>query len=112
MRTLLTQRGMAKPTKGQMKQARAEMEPQYRWLVQLLNAYALIDQNEQRYAALIGALNQNIDYLKNVVLARQGGSEDEPEDGSEDGSQDGGGSDGGSSDVTPVTPEPTPSGDE
>ena len=59
-------------TRGQMKQARAEMEPQYRWLVQLLNAYALIDANEQRYAALIGALNQNIDYLKNVVLARQG----------------------------------------
>jgi len=87
------------------------MEPQYRWLVQLLNAYALIDANEQRYAALIGALNQNIDYLKNVVLARQGGDsgEDEPSD---DGDGDGGGSQdgGGSSDVTPVTPEPTPSG--
>ena len=99
-----------------MKQARAEMEPQYRWLVQLLNAYALIDANEQRYAALIGALNQNIDYLKNVVLARQGGDsgEDEPSEdgdgGSDGGSQDGGSSDGGSSDVTPVTPEPTPSG--
>ena len=49
------------------------MEPQYCWLVQLLNAYALIDQDEQRYQSLIGALNQNIDYLKNVVLARQGG---------------------------------------
>ena len=44
----------------------------HRWLIQLLNAYALIDQDEQRYQSLIGALNQNIDYLKNVVLARQG----------------------------------------
>ena len=64
------------------------MEPQYRWLIQLLNAYALIDQDEQRYQSLIGALNQNIDYLKNVVLARQGSdSEEEPD---EDGEQGGG----------------------
>ena len=66
--------GMAKPTKSQMKAACAQMEPEYRWLIQLLNAYALIDQDEQRYQSLIGALNQNIDYLKNIVLAKQGGS--------------------------------------
>lgn len=103
VRQLLTSRGLAQPAKGEMKAARAATEPEYRWLVAILNATALCDENEYKYADLFQTLNQNIDYLKNVVLARQGaatsdGSEDGGDDSSEDGGSDGGSDDGGSSD--------------
>ena len=49
------------------------MDPEYRWLITALNAYALVDENEHRFDTLIDTLNQNINYLKTVVLARQGG---------------------------------------
>lgn len=71
VRSLLTKRGMAKPAKGAMQAARNAIEPEYRWFITILNAAALIDDDEHRFEALFQALNQNIDYLKNTVLARQ-----------------------------------------
>ncbi|MBO7067571.1 MAG: hypothetical protein J6W52_02665 [Bacteroidaceae bacterium] len=72
LRDLLTQRGMAKAPKGQMKAARAAMEPEYRWLIAVLNAYAIVDDNPQRFATLVAALNSNIDYLR-VHALKDGG---------------------------------------
>jgi hypothetical protein len=63
-----------------MKQARQAVEDEYRQLIQLLNAYALVDDDEHRFDSLFNLLNQNIDYLKNTVLARGGKAEKENND--------------------------------
>lgn len=80
VRDLLTSRGLAKAPKGRMKQARQAVEDEYRQLIQLLNAYALVDDDEHRFDSLFNLLNQNIDYLKNTVLARGGKAEKENND--------------------------------
>jgi hypothetical protein len=80
VRDLLTSRGLAKAPKGRMKQARQAVEDEYRQLIQLLNAYALVDDDEHRFDSLLNLLNQNIDYLKNTVLARGGKAEKENND--------------------------------
>lgn len=83
VRQILTERSAQKPQKGETQAARTAMEPEYRRLIAILNATALCDEDEWKYNDLINTLNQNIDYLKNVVLARQGGvsggEEDEDE---------------------------------
>lgn len=80
VRDLLTSRGLAKAPKGRMKQARQAVEDEYRQLIQLLNAYALVDDDEHRFDSLFNLLNQNIDYLKTTVLARGGKAEKENND--------------------------------
>ena len=80
VRDLLTSRGLAKAPKGRMKQARQAVEDEYRQLIQLLNAYALVDEDKHRFDSLFNLLNQNIDYLKNTVLARGGKAEKENND--------------------------------
>ncbi len=72
VRELITQREMAKAPKGAMKAARTGIEPEYRWLINILNAAALMDDDEHRFDALITALNANIDYLKTNVIPRKG----------------------------------------
>ena len=82
VRDLLTSRGLAKAPKGRMKQARQAVEDEYRQLIQLLNAYALVDDDEHRFDSLLNLLNQNIDYLKTTVLARGGkAAQEEPNNG-------------------------------
>ena len=68
VRDLITQREVAKAPKGAMKAARTLMEPEYRWLIAILNATALMDDDEHRFDALITALNANVDYLKRNAL--------------------------------------------
>lgn len=51
--------------------ARAVTDEEYRLLVQVLNACALLDSTEKRYATLISYLNADIHYYKTVVLARR-----------------------------------------
>ncbi len=68
VRDLITQREMAKAPKGAMKAARTLMEPEYRWLIAILNATALMDDDEHRFDALITTLNANVDYLKRNAL--------------------------------------------
>ena len=82
VRQLLTERGASKAPKGEMQAARSAMEPEYKWMMAIINAAALMSEDPHQFDALIIALNQNIDYLKNVVLARQGG-EGEDEGGDE-----------------------------
>ena len=87
----------AAPDQGAMKQARLAIYPEYRTLIYLLNAFCATSDEPERYAALIRALNDNIDYTRRHAMRRKQKS-DEPQ-------PDGGGTDGGDSDVTPVTPE-------
>lgn len=100
VRQLLTTRGLAKAPKGRMKQARQAVEQEYRQLTQLLNAYALVDDDEHRFDSLFNLLNQNIDYLKNTVLARGAKAEqqEEPTNDSATGGNSGGNGTGGNSD--------------
>ena len=72
VRKLITQREAGKAPKGAMKVARQQMEPEYRWLIAILNAAALMDDDEHRFDPLITVLNANIDYLKKNVI-RKGG---------------------------------------
>ena len=81
LRQLITDRSQSMPAKERMRNARTAMTVEYRWLITALNAYAMVDQDEQRFEVLINKLNGNLDYLKNTVLARKGSSEEEPEDG-------------------------------
>ena len=135
VRELLTQRGLAQAPKGTMKAARAAMEPEYRWLIAILNAAALMSDDEHKFDTLIQTLNQNIDYLKTVVLARQGGggsssggngggggTDDDDNGGGTDPTPSGGGDEpipddpddptpgGGGDEPIPDDPDPTPSG--
>lgn len=80
LRQLITERAATMPAKERMRNARTAMTAEYRWLVTALNAYAMVDQDETRFEALVTKLNGNLDYLKNTVLARRGSSEEELED--------------------------------
>ena len=75
LRDLLTQRGNAKPSKGAMKAARVNMEPEYRWLIAILNAAALMNSDEHAYETLVNTLNNNIDYLRVHALKDGGATE-------------------------------------
>ena len=97
LRQLITDRAATMPAKERMRNARTVMTSEYRWLITALNAYALVDNDEERFNVLITALNGNIDYLKNTVLARKGSSEDEPDEGGDTPEP--------SPEPTPVTPE-------
>ena len=78
-----------------MKQAREAIYPEYRALILVLNSYAAIDADTTRFAALIKALNDNIDYVKIHAISKGDSSE-------EDGGEDEGG------DTPTPEPEPTP----
>lgn len=99
IREKITQRSGELPEAQQMKRARTAMEPEYRALVQILNASAIIYQ-QAGYPELIKTLNGNISYVKIHAMAKGTASSG------------GGGGDqgGGGDDPTPSpTPEPEPS---
>lgn len=116
LRDLLTQRGNAKPSKGAMKAARVNMEPEYRWLIAILNAAALMNSDEHAYETLVNTLNNNIDYLRVHALKDGGATEggggtgtNENENGgggtNENQNENGGGTEQGGG-TTPETPDP------
>ena len=94
LRLKLTQRSASLPAQQAMKQAHEAIYPEYRTLIQVLNAFVITDSDPARFAALVNALNNNIDYVRKHAMAK-GAASDEPQP------EPGGGSD----DVTPVTPE-------
>ena len=117
VRTLMSQRNDERTyqQKAALATARKEADEAYKDFVSMLNAAALMDESEQTYEELISRINELIDYNRKYVVPKKG-SKAEDEDGGD--SEDGGLSDGqsgqqggGSSAVTPVKPEPTPSGD-
>ena len=90
IRRLMTERNAATPEAQAMKQARAAMDEEYRALILILNSYAVVDSDTERFAVLIRALNKNIEYIRKHAMSG-GSSEDEEQEGGD----------------TP-TPEPTP----
>ena len=99
LRDKLTARAAEMPAQKAMKLAREALYPEYRALIQLLNAFALTDSDTTKYASLISALNANIDYVRIHAMtnggATSGGSAD---GGSDSGSDDSGGGDSGGGD--------------
>lgn len=59
-----------------MKQAREAIYPEYRALILLFNSYTAIDSNPNRFAALIKALNDNINYVRIHAMSHTGGEDD------------------------------------
>ena len=73
LRDKLTERSGELPAQKAMKQAREAIYSEYRLLIQLLNAYALVDSDVHKFDALISTLNNNIDYIR-VHAMTNGGS--------------------------------------
>lgn len=113
VRTLMSQRNDERTyqQKAALATARKQADEDYHDFVAMLNAAALMDENEYTYEELFNQINELINYNRLYVVPKKGSkSEDEDGGDSEDGSSsdDGGQQDGGSSEggeVTPVQPE-------
>jgi hypothetical protein len=108
IRRLMTERNAATPEAQAMKQARAAMDEEYRALILILNSYAVVDSDTERFNVLIRALNKNIEYIRKHAMSG-GSSEDEEQEGGDTPEptpkpDDQGGDDEGG-EVTPVQPE-------
>ena len=55
--------------------------PEYRTLIYLLNAFCATSDEPERYAALIRALNDNIDYTRRHAMHRKQKSDEPQPDG-------------------------------
>lgn len=88
MRSLLNLRNDERTyqTAAAMKQARVDVDEQYRLLILALNSAAVMDDDERRFEDLIKQLNEDLRYLRDVVLARKksGGSDDDAPENSGD----------------------------
>jgi len=87
LRQKITARSAELPEAQKMKTAREAIYPEYRVLIQLLNAYATVAASPTAYLQLIQTLNNNIDYVRRHAVAGGTG-------GTGGGSGDGGSSDG------------------
>ena len=94
IRQKITERSGELPEAQQMKKARAQMDPEYRALIQVLNASAIIYGQVSDFSGIIKKLNDNINYVRIHAMAK-GTTGDTPEP-----------------EPTPEpTPEPEPSGE-
>ena len=82
IRRLMTERNAATPEAQAMKQARAAMDDEYRALILILNSYAVVDSDTERFNVLIRALNKNIEYIRKHAMSG-GSSEDEEQEGAD-----------------------------
>jgi len=130
LRDFLTQRNAELPSQKAMQQAREAIYPEYRALVDLLNAFAMVDADVTRYATLIQTLDRNIDYVRVHAMTNGGatnGSNGEGQpttDGGQQSGGEGGQQGGGETPVNPggetpdpgtgggTTPDPNPGGEE
>ena len=64
IRTKISQRSGELPEAQQMKKARTAMDPQYKALIQILNASAIIYGQSGSFDDIIRTLNDNINYVK------------------------------------------------
>ena len=51
--------------------------------LRLTNAYALVDEDEHKFDALITTMNRELDDLRKVIARKKGGNEEEDEDDNE-----------------------------
>lgn len=64
LRQKITERSAEAPEAKAMQNAREAFYPEYRTLILLLNSFAAIDDDVNRFSQLIGTLNRNIDYIR------------------------------------------------
>lgn len=98
IREKVTERAAELPELGAMKQAREAIYPEYRTLIELLNAFVLTDEE---FAAesydLVANMNNNINYTRLHAMAKGSDSEDDGGDNPDDKGDD--------------TPDPAPTPD-
>lgn len=81
----LRQEERAQLVKGEMLAARKECDIEYRLIIQQLNGAALLDETGWKYQEFIRLLNEDINYYRNVVLARsKSGKDDDTPSGNDD----------------------------
>ena len=73
----LRQEERAQLVKGEMLAARKECDIEYRLIIQQLNGAALLDETGYKYEEFIRLLNEDINYYRNVVLARSKNNKDD-----------------------------------
>jgi hypothetical protein len=113
LRAKLTERSAELPAQQSMKLARETVAAEYRMLIDVLNAYALIDNDLHRFDSLISTINNNIYYVRVHAMAKSGNvaaPDVNPQPSGND-TPAGGGNSGGGSTPTP-TPTPTPGDDD
>ncbi len=101
IRQKITERSGELPEAQQMKKARAAMDPEYRALIQVLNASAIIYGQDSDFSGIIKKLNDNINYVRIHAMSHTA-TETSP-----DPSQGGG-----TEPETSPEPEPKPSGED
>ena len=81
IRQKITQRSGELPEAQQMKKARTAMDPEYRALIQVLNASAIFYGQTSDFSGIIKKLNDNINYVKIHAMSKTttGGDEPTPE---------------------------------
>lgn len=102
LRAKLTERSAEMPAQQSMKTAREAIYGEYRMLIDVLNAYALVDNDLHRFDALISTLNNNIYYVR-VHAMGKGGDTPAPDVNPQPG--------GGDTPAPTPTPTPTPTPD-
>ena len=53
-----------------LKNARTATDIEYEWMIKILMAAALMDENETRYLTLIRGMNEDINYYKKTILGK------------------------------------------
>ena len=82
LRGKITTRSSELPEAQKMKTACEAIYPEYRVLIQLLNAHATVAASPTAYQQLIQTLNNNIDYVrKHAITKGTSGEELTPDDG-------------------------------
>jgi hypothetical protein len=101
-----------------LKNARVATDAEYEWMIKILAAAALMDDNETRYLSLIRGLNEDINYYKKTLLGKPssastgtGGTTPTTPDTPENPENPGTGDNGGTTPTTPETPENPGTGD-
>ena len=82
VRTMMSQRNDERmyQVKAALATARKEADEAYRYFVLVLNAAAVMDDNENRFDELISQVNELIKYYRQYVLPKKGGSGASDED--------------------------------
>ena len=95
-----------------LKNARTATDVEYEWMIRMLAAAALMDNNETRYLTLIRGLNEDINYYKKTILGKPssadtgaGTNQNENGGGNENENENNGGTENGGGTTTPDTPD-------
>ncbi len=78
IRQKITERSGELPEAQQMKKTRAQMDPEYRVLIQVLNASAIIYGQDGTFDTIVKKLNDNINYVRIHAMPKGAASGDEP----------------------------------